>query len=58
MSDTLQEHLVGQLNFDEANATQRFEELLVEDPRIAALRKELEATKKQLEEIRGQLTSF
>ena len=56
--DGLEERLLGELKLGEANAPQRLQDLLLEDPKVAANRKRLSDAKRVLEEVIFTLNAF
>ena len=58
LSNTLQEHLIDALKLGAPDASQKLEELLVEDPELVRRREEVLARKKQLLEVWQKLLDF
>ncbi|KAI0925406.1 hypothetical protein AcV7_005662 [Taiwanofungus camphoratus] len=58
LANAMQEYLLEELKLGTPDASQRFVELLAEDPVIAAQRKELEERMKRLTEIQERLIHF
>lgn len=56
--DGLEARLLGELKLGEADASQRLQDLLSEDPKVAAQRKKLADAKKVLEEVILTLNTF
>ena len=58
MANSLQGYLLEKLEIGSADASQRLQQLLAEDPSVAQKRKELQEQRTKLEEIKRQLENF
>ena len=58
LANSLQGYLLEKLEIGSADASQRLQQLLAEDPSVAQKRKELQEQRTNLEEIKRQLENF
>ena len=58
MANSLQGYLLEKLELGSADASQRLQKLLAEDPSIAQERKKLQERRRKLEEIKRHLEKF
>lgn len=58
LANSLQGYLLEKLEIGSADASQRLQQLLAEDPSVAQKRKELQEQRTKLEEIKRQLENF
>ena len=58
LANSLQGYLLEKLEIGSADASQRLQQLLAEDPSVAQKRKELQEQRINLEEIKRQLENF